>query len=61
MTLSPDLLAILVCPACRGPLAPQGEAPAALRCVACAIDYPVRDGIPILIVDDGIPVPPATA
>ncbi len=56
MTLPADLLSILVCPKCRQPLAPQGAGPDALRCAACRLDYPVRDGIPILIIDDAIPV-----
>ena len=43
-----DLLEILACPACRQGLAVQDDT---LQCVACGRIYPVRDGIPILLVD----------
>ena len=45
-----DLLEILVCPACRQSLAVRDNG-AALECAGCAKIYPVRDGIPILLVD----------
>jgi uncharacterized protein YbaR (Trm112 family) len=45
-----DLLEILVCPACRQSLAVR-ENGSALQCEGCARTYPVRDGIPILLVD----------
>jgi uncharacterized protein len=44
-----ELLEILVCPACRGPLQ---EANDTLRCGQCRRVYPIRDGIPILLVDE---------
>jgi LSD1 subclass zinc finger protein len=47
------LLDILVCPACRQPLAfRQGGEQQNFRCAACKRVYPVRDGIPILLVDE---------
>jgi uncharacterized protein YbaR (Trm112 family) len=50
--LPQKLLDILVCPACRQPLAfrQKGEQQD-FRCAACRRTYPVRDGIPILLVD----------
>ena len=40
---------ILRCPACHGTLTDgEGE----LVCEACALAYPVRDGIPVLLADD---------
>lgn len=45
-TVPPELLAILACPVCKGPLADTGSA---LRCGRCARDYPVKDGIPDLV------------
>ena len=48
MTLDPELLKILVCPACKAPLTHR-EAPERLSCAACRRDYPVRDGIPVLL------------
>lgn len=44
-----DLLEILACPACRAELRDEGER---LVCTACGLRYPVRDGIPILLVDE---------
>lgn len=57
MTLSPQLLAILVCPKCKGALtyrdADQGDQGGeVLDCPACKLRYPVRDGIPVMLVDE---------
>jgi hypothetical protein len=46
-----DLLDILVCPVCKKPLAVQGNVES-LKCVQCHRVYPVRDDIPILLVDE---------
>ncbi len=53
--VSPELLAIIVCPACHGELVlteqGQGGQPE-LVCQGCGLAYPVRDGIPVLLVDE---------
>jgi uncharacterized protein YbaR (Trm112 family) len=49
MNLDPGLLAIIVCPDCRGELAPTDDE---LVCQACGLAYPVRDDIPVLLVDE---------
>jgi len=51
MKLSPELLALLVCPRCKGEIepAPQGEF---LLCPACRLNYPVVDGIPVMLVEE---------
>jgi hypothetical protein len=46
-----DLLDILVCPACKKPLV-QKENGEGLKCGECKRVYPVRDNIPILLVDE---------
>ena len=51
--LPEHVLAILVCPRCRGKLSVEA---AALRCDACALRYPVVEGIPNLLVDEAIAV-----
>ena len=53
MSLSPDFLEILRCPACKGivELKPNGSA---LKCVDCKRVYPIRDEIPIMIVDEAV-------
>ena len=55
MTLPPQLLAILVCPRCKGPLEHR-EASSELVCPACRLRYPVRDGIPIMLIDEATPL-----
>lgn len=52
--LSDELLAVIVCPDCHGDLAVvEGEADGEgeLVCQGCGLVYPVRDGIPVLLVD----------
>ncbi len=51
MSLSNELLAILVCPACKGRVEPADEG-RGLVCRACRLRYPVRDGIPVMLVDE---------
>jgi uncharacterized protein len=48
--ISHDLLEILVCPACKKPLTHRDH-PESLKCTACLRVYPVRDGIPIMLID----------
>ena len=55
--LDPDLVEILACPACRGEVRDEGDR---IVCTACGRRYPVRDGIPILLVDEA-ETPPAKA
>lgn len=49
--LAPELLEILVCPQCKGDLHHNAE-PESLDCSACKLRYPVRDGIPVMLVDE---------
>ncbi len=49
--IAQDLLDLLVCPACKKPLELK-SAPEALKCTACRRVYPVRDGLPILLIDE---------
>lgn len=49
MTIPEELMAILVCPECKGPLEDRGEV---LRCPHCRLDYPVRDGIPVMLPEE---------
>lgn len=51
--ISPELLAIIVCPACKGDLTlVTTDATDELVCGGCGLAYPVRDGIPVLLVDE---------
>ncbi len=51
MVLSPDLLSILVCPACKGDLAYDPSAQT-LTCDRCRLRYKVVDDIPVMLVDE---------
>ncbi len=54
--LSDDLLAILACPACEErPAVRLNDAGTELVCEACGRRYPVRDGIPVMLVDEALP------
>jgi uncharacterized protein YbaR (Trm112 family) len=53
--LDPELLAILVCPKCKGELRYE-QSPPSLVCPVCALRYPVRDDIPILLIDEAQPL-----
>lgn len=48
-----ELLRMLACPACKGPLERRTE-PEALDCPACRRRYPVREGIPALLASESI-------
>ena len=51
MKLDPALLEILACPDCKAPLRAD-EAAEELVCTGCGLAYPVRDDIPVLLVDE---------
>ena len=55
MSLTPQLLAVLVCPKCKGDLEYR-EAESVLVCPACRLRYPVRDDIPIMLIDEATPL-----
>ncbi|HEY4745145.1 MAG TPA: Trm112 family protein [Desulfuromonadaceae bacterium] len=49
--LSHDLVHILACPACKGAVTPLEEENA-LLCPPCGLKFPVREGIPVMLVDE---------
>jgi len=51
MELDPALLDILACPECHAPLRAD-DAASELVCTGCGLAYPVRDDIPVLLVDE---------
>ena len=58
MAVDPQLLEILVCTACHGKIRPVGDE--GLECTACGRIYPIREGIPVMLVDEaGPPTSPA--
>jgi len=56
LSISPELLAILVCPACKKPLEVVSDGQG-LRCAACKLVYPIRDGFPVMIKEEAISDP----
>ncbi|PTQ10759.1 hypothetical protein CLG96_10145 [Sphingomonas oleivorans] len=55
--LDPDLLAILVCPVTRGPLRYDAQA-SELISEAAGLAFPVRDGVPVMLVEEARQVAP---
>jgi uncharacterized protein YbaR (Trm112 family) len=51
MSLSPDFLEILRCPACKAKVELKPD-DSALKCVQCKRVYAIRDEIPIMLVDE---------
>jgi len=49
--LKKELLDILCCPKCKGDLDYSAKQNT-LRCKQCGTVYPVKDGIPIMLVDE---------
>jgi len=56
MTVPPDLLALLVCPKCKGALEHRTTPAEELVCHACRLRYAVDDGIPVMLIDEAQPL-----
>lgn len=51
MAISQELLDLLVCPFCKAKVVLKDDG-SALKCVNCHRVYPVRDDIPVMLVDE---------
>jgi len=51
MAISKDLLEILVCPLCKATVEMKPDE-SGLKCVQCKRVYPIRDDIPVMLVDE---------
>lgn len=51
MPISKDLLEILICPACRTPVELLRD-DNGLLCNSCRIVFPIRDDIPVMLIDE---------
>lgn len=58
--IDPQLKALLVCPTCHSDLE-EDESKGVLRCTQDGTEFPVRDGIPIMMVDAPAPETSETA
>ena len=50
-----ELLEILACPQCKGPVELNVE-DTGIVCRACKLVYEIRDGIPIMLIDEAKPL-----
>jgi uncharacterized protein len=56
MPLAPELKEILACPRCKGDLEyheDRGE----IHCRACRLAFPIRDDIPVMLVEEARSLP----
>ena len=55
MAINSELLEILACPKCKGEirLTPAQDG---LVCEACKLMYPIKDDIPVMLIDEAIPL-----
>ncbi|HEX2966721.1 MAG TPA: Trm112 family protein [Syntrophorhabdaceae bacterium] len=60
MAVNDELLAILCCPKCKGDIRLSGKQDG-LICDACKVMYPIRDDIPVMLIDEAIPIDPAVS
>ncbi len=53
MAIDRELLDILACPKCKGEirLTAKGDG---LVCDACRLQYPIKDDIPVMLIDEAI-------
>jgi uncharacterized protein len=51
MPVDPELLEILACPNCKTPVVPVHDG-AGLKCETCHRVYPVKDDIPVMLIDE---------
>jgi uncharacterized protein YbaR (Trm112 family) len=51
--LSEELLAILACPACKTKVDLVGQTWLVCRNADCRRKYPIKDGIPIMLIEEG--------
>jgi uncharacterized protein len=52
--IDPALLEIMQCPVDAGTLTEQRN-PDVLECGSCGRRFPVRDGIPVMLIDEALP------
>jgi len=51
MAIDKELLDILACPKCKGDIV-LTEAGDGLTCDACKLKYPIKDDIPVMLIDE---------
>jgi len=60
MTLNKELLEILACPKCKGAIKLIEKSivhkETGFMCEKCKLLYPIRDGIPVMLIDEAMKV-----
>ncbi|PIE59995.1 MAG: hypothetical protein CSA32_01145 [Desulfobulbus propionicus] len=54
--INKDLLDILACPQCKGPVQLNNDQ-SGLLCHTCSLFYEIKDDIPVMLIDEAKPVP----
>jgi uncharacterized protein len=49
--VAPELIDLLICPSCHGKIEYK-ERRNLIICTSCGLHYPVRDGIPVMLVEE---------
>ncbi|NQT23358.1 MAG: Trm112 family protein [Candidatus Omnitrophica bacterium] len=44
-----ELLEMLACPSCKGDVRLEDER---IVCIKCSLRYPIKDGIPVMLIDE---------
>ncbi len=57
MAVNDELLAILCCPKCKGDVRLNSKQDG-LICDSCKLLYPIRDDIPVMLIDEAISIDP---
>ena len=55
MTISQELLKILACPKCKGEVK-LNEKEDGLVCETCRLVYEIREDIPIMLIEEAVPL-----
>lgn len=55
MAISQELLEILACPKCKGDVRLTDKQDG-LVCNACKLMYPIKDDIPVMLIDEAVPL-----
>ena len=58
MAISRELLEILACPKCKGDVQ-LTEQQDGLVCQACKLLYPIKDDIPVMLIDEAVRLAPS--
>jgi uncharacterized protein YbaR (Trm112 family) len=55
MAINKELLDILACPKCKGNVH-LNEKEDGIICDSCKLMYPIKDDIPVMLIDEAIPI-----